>query len=414
MKIFFFFCLIFVLASSACSPTPEQILATAIVTETVTPIRLPSPTRSPTPAPTFTTIPSGTPTVTVTPTLEPNLPTANPPVVAPGAVISPENASRLTELAGWGEGYEFNLFFGISQIAAGGRLLVQKEIAAEATDVSGPVIRTRFWDLPTGDLRLELVHPNDYGFLFASPDGTRYTIFRNTCQMENPKPCSLEVWSFPDNELMRTIDPGFLTTGLFSPDNQLLALSTEDGIAIWDIATGTIARTLTPARNLDILRFSHDGRLLAGTQNLGDGTVTIWQVEDGEAAAALRPISVLGEFSPNEMAFSPDGSTLVLVYGGTAVPLNTSDWSEGPAWQWGERRGINQLAFSPNGRLIASGGTDGSITLADAVTGKLLATWDAHTDETYDHIYTLSFSPDGTLLMSLSADMTLRFWGLAE
>lgn len=414
MKTCFFLCLILVVAASACVSTPAQEPATAVVTDAVTPTRLLSPTSSPSPAPTFTAIPSSTPTVTVTPTLEPNLPSASPPAVTPGAVISPENASRVVELAGWGEGYDFNLFLGISQIASGGRLLIQKEFPNISLTDSGEITRTRFWDLPSGELRLELIHPNDYGFLFASPDGTRYAVFHNFCQREVPEPCSLEVWLFPENELLLTFDPGFITTGIFSPDNRLLALSTENGIAIWDLTTGDPARTLTPARNLDILRFSQDRRLLAGTQFMSDGTVTVWQVEDGQQAASLVSEAFPLGYSPNEMAFAPDDALLVMAYGGSAVPWKVSDWSEGPPWNWGDTRGINRLAFSPDGRLLASGGSDGSIVLADAVTGKVLSTWDSHTDETYDNIYNLSFSPDGTLLISLSSDMTLRFWGLAE
>ncbi len=375
---------------------------------------IPTPTNSARPAATLTSTPTATPPPTVTPTLEPNLPDADPPEIAPGAVISPANAAQVVELAGWGEGYDFNLFFGMSQIASDGRVLIQKEIASEATESSGPIIRTRFWDLPAGELHLELVHPHDYSFLIASADGSRYAIYYDYCRWTDPKPCVMEVWSLPENELLLTLDPGPLTTGLFSPDNRLLALSTENGIAIWGLDTGELVRTLTPAMNLDILRFSHEGRLLAGTQYMGTGTVTVWQVEDGQQAASLVSQGYPSGFSPDEMAFSPDDSTLVMGFGTTAVPWKTSDWSEGPPWNWSSTHGISELAFSPDGRLIASGGSDGSIVLADPATGKLLATWDAHTDETYDPIYYLVFSPDGTLLMSLSADMTLRFWGMKE
>ena len=336
---------------------------------------------------------------TAIPTLKAGLPSAEPPVVAPGAAVSPENAGGVVELAGWGEGYDFNLFLGMSQLIAGGRMMVQKEIVDNLPTFSGGTVRTRFWDLPSGQLRLELIHPDGYDSLFASPDGTRFAIFQNYCHREDPKPCSLEIRSFPENELLWSIDPGFINKAVFSPDNRWLALSTDKDIAIWDLASGKLARTLSQSLAFDLLEFSHDGKMLAGTQNMGDGTVQVWQVKDGKLLKTLASKAFPGGYSPSEMAFSPDDSALALAYGGSAVLWKVSDWSEGPAWNWSEASAITRFAFSPDGRLISAGGSDGRITLADATTGKVLASWDSHSDETYDFISYLSFSADGRLLI---------------
>lgn len=335
-------------------------------------------------------------------------------MVSPGAALSPENASRVVELGGWGEGYDFNLFLGMSQLVSGGRMMVQKEIADNSPTFSGGIVRTRFWDLPSGQLRLELIHPDGYDALFASPDGTRFAIFQNYCHREDPKPCSLEIWSFPENELLLSIDPGFINKAVFSPDNRLLALSTDNDIALWDLTTGKLVRTLSQSFRFDLLEFSHDGKLLAGTQNMGNGTVRVWQVEDGKLLLTLASKAFLGGYSPSEMAFSPDDAALALAYGGSAVLWKVSNWSEGSAWNWHEVSAITRFAFSPDGRLIASGGSDGSITLADATTGEVLENWDIHSDDTVDYISNLSFSPDGRLLISISMDQTLRFWGIKE
>ncbi|RPI85997.1 MAG: WD40 repeat domain-containing protein [Chloroflexi bacterium] len=405
---------------SACVPTPLQAISTveAVRTETKTSLLVLTSTPTSTPAPTLTPVPQATPlgtiTPTLTPTLEPGLPAAEPPLVSPGAVLSPENAGRLVELAGWGEGYDFNLFFGMSRIVSGGRMLIQTEIPDSSPTVAGHIFRTRFWDLPTGQLRLELIHPDGYDELFVSPDGTRFAIFYNYCQYIDPKPCLMEIWSFPENELLLSIDPGFINTGVFSPDNWMLALSTDGDIALWDLTTGKLARTLSPSFRFDNLEFSHDGQLLAATQYLGDGTVSIWQVEDGKLLISRASEAFPWGYSPDEMAFSPDDTALALAYGGSAVLWKVSDWSEGPVWSWDNINGITKFAFSPDGRLIASGGSRGGITLADAATGEVLGNWDIHSDDTYDYISDLSFSQDGKLLISLSMDLTLRFWGIVE
>ena len=64
------------------------------------------------------------------------------------------------------------------------------------------------------------------------------------------------------------------------------------------------------------------------------------------------------------------------------------------------------LAFSPNGKFLATGSLDGTVKL-----------WDLET-QTADilkvpAVYNLAFSPDGKTLLTGSADKTIRFWNLA-
>jgi len=66
---------------------------------------------------------------------------------------------------------------------------------------------------------------------------------------------------------------------------------------------------------------------------------------------------------------------------------------------------VNAVAFSPDGRLLASGGSGGEVKLFDAESGELWRSWEAH-DGGVDAI---SFSPDGKLLASAS-DHTAKLW----
>jgi WD40 repeat protein len=70
--------------------------------------------------------------------------------------------------------------------------------------------------------------------------------------------------------------------------------------------------------------------------------------------------------------------------------------------QWG----VACVAFSPDGKTLASAGWDQVVNVCDAASGRVLHSLPGHADT----IYGLAFSPDGKLLASASADKTVRLW----
>jgi len=67
---------------------------------------------------------------------------------------------------------------------------------------------------------------------------------------------------------------------------------------------------------------------------------------------------------------------------------------------------VRAVAYSKNGRLIASGSSDNTIILYDANTLKCKAVLEGHKS----YVMSINFSPDGTLLVSGSYDKTLKLW----
>ncbi|WP_437329392.1 eIF2A-related protein [Sorangium sp. So ce381] len=72
----------------------------------------------------------------------------------------------------------------------------------------------------------------------------------------------------------------------------------------------------------------------------------------------------------------------------------------------GHRKGINNIAWSPNGKLLASAGDDQTIRLWNADTGKEIARLEGH----INFVRTVAWHPDSRLLASGGSDQTVRLW----
>ncbi len=213
----------------------------------------------------------------------------------------------------------------------------------------------------------------------------------------------------------------------FSADGRRLVTASALSIAdVWDVGTGRrltlrgrfaaarlpdgglqlvplrgqLSRTIAHVRRLSA---APGGRVLAATVAEPGGHVRTWLfASDGRLLHVLRPIGI------TDVAFSPDGS---LVATSSAKDF-TYVWSARTGTLvkalHDAKQGANVVAFSPDGRFLASGGVDSGVRVWT------IATWErtyflfGHTNP----VKTLAWSPDGRVIASASPDMKVLLWRL--
>lgn len=227
------------------------------------------------------------------------------------------------------------------------------------------------------------------------------------------------LWDVADGKLVRRFgegsQPSFVPGCTFSADGRLLATasSRDNIIRIWDVASGKEAHQLKGQKFSQPIAFAPDGATLvsASTDAGGDYTVRLWKLATGEEIwrKVTRPWTAF------DLRFSPDGRTLALV-GGLPGRLNTTGevrlWEAATGKELkhfeGHRERVGCVAFSSDGRMLATGSQDNTVRLWEIATGQERRCFQGH----QQMISAVSFSPDGRLLASASADTTALVWDL--
>ncbi|MBN2440297.1 MAG: protein kinase [Spirochaetales bacterium] len=188
-----------------------------------------------------------------------------------------------------------------------------------------------------------------------------------------------------------------------SPDGKLIVYA-KIYLNFLSAETGKKLKTINPHNGNYIkkIRFNPDGSILA-TAGGKDKSFKFW---DTGTYNEIKKISI----DSNAMAvdFHPDGKTIACGHGdGTITILSYPTWEKINSFK-GQKGYISVLRFSKDGKTLASGNNDKTIHLWDLMEGTLLTVFEGHTSWIND----IHFLSDGNHMVSGSSDETIRLWSL--
>jgi WD40 repeat protein/serine/threonine protein kinase len=174
----------------------------------------------------------------------------------------------------------------------------------------------------------------------------------------------------------------------FSPDGRLLAAAYRQSsyVRLWDTGTWTELGLLQGhGQKVNALVFAPDSEILATASD--DGTVRLWQVGRDHG----RPL-------PRVAEASGDGTVrLGHVDGGRTLPTLAA-----------HADGVRCVAFSADGRTLATGGKDKLVKVWDVASGQEQSAFPGHKSP----VVAVAFGGDGQTLASVSEDLVLARWDL--
>jgi len=264
----------------------------------------------------------------------------------------------------------------------------------------------RLWNTVSGEvlssLRMQAEGPvHITGNLAWTPDGSTLACTINE---------RIRIWDIRSGRL-KPFSPGRVGALTWSSDGMVLAFGNRDGeILFWDTVSGQPRRSYVShsCGSVSSVTFSPDGEFLATAGKLG--TVCLWDARRWQPMYKLQAYGVTADPSLGDsvLVWSPSGATLAVANDqqNTLVILDPQTGTVLDAIQE-SRQPTASVAWSPDGRLLATGHIGGEVQLWDTKSRpyKSLSRFNAHTGR----VNALAWAPDGNSLLS-AGETAIKQW----
>ncbi|NWF68064.1 MAG: WD40 repeat domain-containing protein [Chloroflexi bacterium] len=233
-----------------------------------------------------------------------------------------------------------------------------------------------------------------------------YTLAVDAARINNPPPqvhAALFTLTYNYRALRRIAAPNNVLNAAYNADgSQMMAVTVDGRVIVWDSASGEVVRTLRGPRNgASSAAFSADGaRVYVGTW---EGLIYVFDLVSGRTRriAVNRPVESL--------AVSPDSNYLLFSYyeGLSLIDLNTFETVR----QWtGHTSSVTDVLFSSDSRQALSASYDGTLVLWDINQDMPLRIFIGHEEV----VTVAALNSDGTRLLSGDASGTVLLWDIGS
>lgn len=256
-----------------------------------------------------------------------------------------------------------------------------------------------YWDSLTGQELRSIKPPSSGGAQAIDPNGEWLAI---------PFRLGFKILNAENGEELRFLEghPKVVSNLTCSRDGRYLASISIDGmVKVWDTKSWDELRAFKgDARVVGCVSFNSTGTKLAFT--VGPETLKIFDIESGNELQTLLGNQSWRGSHFKTIAFSPDDR--LLVSGGLDRTIRIWDTQSAKELQTirGHLSSVSRVLFSPDGRQVVSASADKTIKFWDVATGECLRSLIGHETNVAD----ASLSPDGRRLASCGWDRTIKVW----